>query len=906
MNVDVKDVSWHSTNVDEVLNRLESDPKTGLTKEEAEERLAVYGRNLLPSPPRPGPLKRFFRQFHNVLIYVLIVAAGVTMILEHWLDAGVILGVVVINALIGFIQEGKAERALDAIREMLSLEARCRRDGKDMTLPSEELVPGDIVTLSSGDRVPADMRLLKVKNLHVDEASLTGESQGAAKRAEPVGEDAVVGDQYSMAFSGTLITSGQGTGVVVGTGDNTELGRINRMLSEAEALTTPLLRQLAIFSRRLTVIIFALCLIAFLYGYAVRDMPFGEIFLAVVSVIVAAIPEGLPAIMTITLALGVQAMARRNSIIRRLPAVETLGSVTVICSDKTGTLTRNEMTAKTVVTANHFFTVGGSGYIPEGKVEQDGNEINLDQYPILREMGRVGFLCNEANLYSKGTGKWKLDGDPTEGALLTFGIKTGLNRDEERENFPRVDSIPFESEHRYMATLHRDPEGRKVIFLKGAPERVMEMSSQQRTESGDEPVDTDWWKEQFESVAAEGQRLLAVAMKRVPDGMEALETSDAENDLVFLGFFGLIDPPRQEVIHAIEECKSGGIRVKMITGDHAITAGSIARQLGIGEEGGVLVGKELEKMDEDELVQRALGTDVYARSSPEHKLRLVKALQKLGEIVAMTGDGVNDAPALKQANIGVAMGIKGTEVSKQASEMVLADDNFASITAAVKEGRKVYDNIRKAILFMLPTNAGQSLLILSAIFFGFVLPLTPVQVLWVNMVTTVTLAIALAFEPMEPDVMRRPPRGHGKPLLDLFGVWRVAFVGMLLLIASLGFFYWEREQGADIEFARTTAVNTLIVCQAFYLFNSRFIVRSSLSLNAFMGSRYALYAVGVIILLQLLFTYLPQMQWLFGTQSLPLTSWGIMIVLGIILFLLVELEKAVMRKWVSRQPHQSR
>ena len=886
----------HAQTAEEVLSSLAS-RKEGLNDAEVNERVERWGRNVLPDPPRKGPFKRFLLQFHNVLIYVLLVAGVVTAAIGEWLDSGVIFGVVIVNALIGFIQEGKAEAALDAIKKMLSLEAMVRRNGEKRSIPADDLVPGDIVFLQSGDKVPADLRLMEVKNLRIEEAVLTGESEAVEKSPEPVSEGAVVGDRKCLAFSGTFVSYGQGMGVVVCTGADTEIGIINRMLSEVEELTTPLLKQIAGFGRTLTLGILGLGLLTFLVGILIRGYPFVDIFLAVVAMAVAAIPEGLPAIITITLAIGVQRMAKRHSIIRRLPAVETLGSVSVICSDKTGTLTRNEMMVTSVVTSQGEFEVTGSGYAPIGDIKRDGKAVDPSGLPALAELARAGLLCNDAVLYHEPDGEWKLEGDPTEGALITFSAKAGFQLDETQRNYPRVDSIPFESEHRFMATLNHDHEGNAHVFLKGAPERVLAMCTQQWTPEGETELDTEHWRETFRRLASQGQRVLGLALRRVTVEKRELTFDEVQSDMVFVGAVGIIDPPREEAITAIKECHSGGIRVKMITGDHALTAVSIAKKLGIGDGETVLSGEELEKMDDEELTGRALEVDVFARASPEHKLRLVRALQSRGQIVAMTGDGVNDAPALKQSNVGVAMGIKGTEVSKQASEMVLVDDNFASITAAVKEGRTVYDNIKKAILFILPTNGGQAFTIITAIILGMTLPITPVQALWVNMVTAVTLALAFAFEPMERGVMSRPPRRSNQPLLSGFGIWRICFVSVLLVATTFGFFSWEYEvRESSIELARATAVNALVVGQIFYLFSSRFILESSLSWRALTGSRYVLGAIGLIILLQLAFTYAPPVQRLFGTEGLDLATWGKLVLAGVAIFFIVEIEKAVFRK----------
>ncbi|OOG24127.1 carbonate dehydratase [Thioalkalivibrio denitrificans] len=891
-----QDTAWHSRGVEDVLEALEVSDK-GLGTEDVKARLERYGPNRLPPPERAGPLKRFLLQFHNVLIYILIAAAVGTAFLQHWVDTGVILGVVLINAVIGFIQEGKAEQALDAIRSMLSPKALVLRDGERHTVPAEDLVPGDIVFLQAGDKVPADLRLLRVHNMRIDEAVLTGESVAVDKQADPVDEDADLGDRASMAFSGTLVAYGQARGVVVGTGAETQIGRISTMLGEVEQLTTPLLRDIAVFGRWLSVAIVLLAGFTFVFGYWFRDYDILETFLAAVSLAVAAIPEGLPAIMTITLAIGVQRMAARNAIIRRLPAVETLGSVTTICSDKTGTLTRNEMTVKSIVTAEDVFEVGGVGYEPHGGFSRDGQDLEPDEHPVLSEALRGILLCNDAEVRQRD-GEWRLEGDPTEGALVTAALKGGLDHKETNELYPRDDVIPFESSYKFMATLHHHHEGNhSFVYLKGAPERVLAVCDRERTVDGDREIDNDRWQQQMDEIAAKGQRLLALAVNDVEADKRTLEFPDIEDGgLTMVALCGIIDPPRDEAIESVAECQSAGIVVKMITGDHGVTARAIADNLGIDTAGGVLTGHELEKISDEEMKQTVREVDVFARATPEHKLRLVKAIQANGHVVAMTGDGVNDAPALKRADVGVAMGIKGTEASKEAAEMVLADDNFASIAHAVEEGRTVYDNLRKAILFLLPTNGGQAFTIVAAILLGLTLPLTPVQVLWVNMVTAVTLALALAFEPTEPGVMERPPRPPETPILSGFLIWRVAFVSALLVAGTFGHFLWMEQQGVAVEIARTAAINTLVMGQLFYLFNSRYILEPVFNRAGLFGSRAVLIAIGVLIVLQGLFTYAPPVQFLFGTAALGLEEWGRILAFGVALFVLVELEKAFL-KW---------
>ncbi|MCC5867462.1 MAG: cation-transporting P-type ATPase [Gammaproteobacteria bacterium] len=886
---------WHTLDHEQVLDALGTRAE-GLETAEIEERLERYGRNELPAAARDGWLKRFALQFHNVLIYILLAAAVGTALLQEWIDTGVILAVVIINALIGVIQEGKAERALDSIRAMLSPKAMVLRDGERISVPATELVPGDIVVLKSGDRVPADLRLLEQQGLRIDEALLTGESVPVDKETEPAAADADLGDRLGMAFSGTLVTYGRGQGVVVATAAATEIGKVSEMLSDVQSVTTPLLRQMGEFGRWLSAAIIFIAAATFAFGLWVRDYAALEMFMAAVSLAVAAIPEGLPAIMTITLAIGVQRMAQRNAIIRRLPAVETLGAVTIICSDKTGTLTRNEMTVQSVLTDQHRYQVEGVGYEPEGDISIDGTRVSADDdHPVLHELLRACTLCNEAAIVQKDGG-WHLSGEPTEGALIALAMKGGRKKKADDEAYPRITSLPFDSAHKYMATLHEDGDQR-LIIMKGAPEAVLDACSQVRSHDGDSDLDRARWDEAMHKIAMKGQRLLALASKTAASDADTLETDDLASGLVLLGVVGIIDPPRREAIEAAATCREAGIRVKMITGDHSATARAIGRELGIGDGETALTGGEIEDIPDSELGARATEVDVFARTTPEHKLRLVRALQACGNVVAMTGDGVNDAPALKRADVGIAMGIKGTEASKEASAMVLADDNFASIARAVEEGRTVYDNLKKAILFILPTNGGQALTIVAAILLGLALPLTPVQVLWVNMVTAVTLALALAFEPPEPGLMARPPRNPKTPLLTPLLIWRVVFVSAILVAGTFGHYLWLTADGqVSPEFARTAAINTLVIGQVFYLFNSRYILAPVTNREGLLGSRPVLISVAVLLVLQLLFTYAPPMQTLFSTTAIGADEWFRIVAFGVLLYALVETEKAVLRK----------
>jgi magnesium-transporting ATPase (P-type) len=887
-------VAWHAVAAEEVAERLHTDPANGLDGGEAARRLAQYGPNRLPEGKKQSTLMRFLLQFNNILVYVLLGAGFVKLMVGLWLDAAIILGVVVINSLLGFLQEGRAEKALDSIRNMLSPEARSVRGGEVRLIAAEQLVPGDVVLLESGDKIPADLRLVEVKNLRTEEAALTGESVPIDKTVAAVAEKSTVGDRAGMAFSGTLVASGRGRGIVVATGADTELGRINQLMAGVTALDTPLLRQIKRFGYAITAVIGVVSVLMFAYGRWVRDMAFVDIFQAVVSVAVSIIPEGLPALITVTLAIGVQRMAQRNAIIRRLPAVETLGSVSRICSDKTGTLTLMEMMVVSAVTAEAAYTVSGDGYAPDGKVLKDGEPAG--ENGVLTLMGRVSLLCNDAELRQED-GVWKVEGDPTEGALYPFASKLGMERKSEQEAYPRIDAIPFESEHKFMATLHRAADGKQLILVKGAPEAILEHCDRQATDASQAAIDRNHFTTASDQLAARGERVLAFAWLDDP-GLQTgnLGLADLPRNLVLLGLIGLLDPPRKEAIEAVKECHAGGIRVTMITGDHKITAAAIAKMLDIGDGTTALAGAEIEEMDTATLQERVAEVDVFARASPEHKLRLVKAIQANRQVVAMTGDGVNDAPSLKKADIGVAMGIKGTEVTKEAAEMVLADDNFASITAAVKEGRTVYNNIEKAILFMLPTNVAQALVIMTAILFGFTAPITAPQILWVNMVTSVALGLVISFEPHELDVMRRRPRAIDTPILDGFGIWRIVFVGAALLALTLLFFFQSKSTGASDELARAVAVNALVVGQVFYLLNSRYKLDSSLSLTAHLGNPYLGLGVAVVVVAQILFTYTPPFQTLFDTQAIPLEEWPRLFLGGLVFFLIVELEKLIIRK----------
>ncbi|OCK54151.1 HAD-IC family P-type ATPase [Bradyrhizobium sp. LMTR 3] len=889
----------HAVPVQATFAALDATSK-GLSQDEADRRLRQFGSNRLPDAPRRSPILRFLAHFHNVLIYVLLGATVITAGLGHFIDTGVILAVVIVNAVIGFIQEGRAEQAMEAIRQMLAPRTSVLRDGHRRSLDSALVVPGDIVLLEPGEKVPADLRLIQADGLRIEEAILTGESVPVDKAAEPVAAAAALGDRSCMAFSGTLVVGGAGHGVVVATGAASEIGRISGMLSRVETLTTPLIGQMDGFARWLTILILLIAAVLLIFGYFVEHHQFSDLFMVVVGLSVAAIPEGLPAVLTITLAIGVRAMARRNAIVRRLPAIETLGSVSVICTDKTGTLTRNEMMVASVATGRDVFSVDGDGYAPTGDIRLDDAIINPNDHGILDEFARAAALCNDAAIRERD-GAWTVEGDPMEGALLALSWKLQRNGPAEPSRWARTDVIPFDARHRYMATLHHDHEGRAFVHVKGAPEQVIGMCSTQRNAPGSaEPLDDVYWNKTADSIAGKGQRVLAFATRPVRPEHTVLEAADLQGQLVLIGLVGLIDPPRPEAVAAVAECHGAGIRVKMITGDHAGTAAAIGRQIGLQNPDEVLTGTDLDEMNDAILAAAALDIDIFARTSPEHKLRLVTALQSRGLTVAMTGDGVNDAPALKRADAGIAMGRKGSEAAKEASELVLADDNFASIVAAVREGRTVYDNIKKVISWTLPTNAGEALTIVVALLFGMALPVTAVQILWINLITGITLGIALAFEPTEAHTMRRPPRPRNEPLLDVSLAWHIVFVSVLFLGGVFGVYAYAIDKGYSSDLARSMALNTLAVLEIFHLFFIRNIYGTSLTWQAVRGTKVVWGTVIVITAAQFAVTYLPPLQQVLGTQSVPLFDGVLVVAVGVVFFAIIETEKQLRLAFVRK------
>ncbi|WP_028389003.1 HAD-IC family P-type ATPase [Legionella fairfieldensis] len=881
--------SWHDHTDTDICNELATSIDEGLTIAESKNRLLKLGYNELPSLPPRSVFSRLLSQLNNALILVLLAAAIATLFLGHLTDSIIIFSVIVINTFIGFIQEGKAEKAIAAVHGMLSLHATVLRENKRMIIPASELVAGDLVLLQPGDKIPADLKLVRTKNLKINEALLTGESNTVEKKPGILASDTPIAEQTNLAFSGTLVTSGKGEGIVIATGIQTQIGKINQLLTHVQPLMTPLIKKMSVFSKRCSGFILAFAGLLFLIGYLLHQFSAREMFMASVGIIVAAIPEGLPVILTVALAIGVQRMASRYAIIRKLPAVETLGSVSIICSDKTGTLTRNEMSVQKIGLATNDLDVTGDGYNSEGYFYSENKKVLPQDNQDLLILGTACVLCNDAELDFQDN-EPKLQGDPMEGALLSFAAKAGIYRHQLEDRFMLKDMIPFDAEHRFMATLHHQKKS-AFIYLKGAPEAVFNFCSSQLHDQKHDPFDLDYWQQKISDLAQQGLRTLAIAYKPVSINHEKIEFADVMSGLILIGIVGIIDPPREEAIQAVKACQEAGIRVKMITGDHAITALAIARQLGIGDGQRVLTGKEIQDLRGESFAQSIEQVDVFARTSPEDKLRLVNALQAKGYVVAMTGDGVNDAPALKRADIGVAMGRKGTEVAKEAAEMVIMDDNFASIVAAIKEGRTVYDNLKKAILFLLPINGGETLILAIAIIIGFDLPITPVQILWVNMTCSVALGLALAFEPSEPHIMKRAPIPAHEPLLSKYLVWRIIFVSLLFVASVFIVFYWGLWRGESLETTRTMTVNTLVLLEIFYLFSSRYIHGPSLTWEGIQGTKPILVAIGLVAFLQLNFTYTPFMQGIFKTE--PLSLWQNIGVgaMGIFSFVILELEK---------------
>jgi len=887
--------NWHQLDAHQVVQLLNSDAEFGLDKFEIARRQERFGRNIIATEKRQSPLLRFLKQFNNPLMILLVASSIITAVVKDLLDAAIIFAVVLINAIVSFVQESQAEAAIDALIGSLAAESLVLRYGRQEKVSAQELVPGDIVLLNAGDKVPADMRIISSKNLQISEAALTGESLPAEKahdRALPV--DAVLGDRVNMAYASTLVTSGTGKGVVIATKEYTEIGRISKLISTAEQLQTPLTRKIAQFSQWVLFAILALSAgvvgINLLQGQDLIDTITSAIALAV-----AMIPEGLPTALTVTLAIGVQRMAKKNAIIRRLPAVEALGSTTVICSDKTGTLTQNEMTVQEIFSGGLIFSVSGIGYKPQGEIHLDGKTISSAPSGALLHTLLAGVLNNDAALDASQP-KITFSGDPTEVALLAAGAKAGITRASAEKQSPRVDIVPFDSATKFMATLHKE-ENKNVIYIKGALESLEDKLAFTLTADGEmQPLsDLQQITDRADNMASRGLRVLAFAMKEMPADTDHINPSDLEESLVFLGLQGMLDPPRMEVASAVAACQSAGIAVKMITGDHPLTAASIARQIGIirtdtDQSSRTITGRELAQLTDEQLIASIDDIDVFSRVSPDQKLRLVEALQSQSHVVSMTGDGVNDGPALKRADIGIAMGITGTDVAKEASDMVLTDDNFTTIENAVEEGRGIFDNIIKIISWTLPTNIGEGLIILVSMLLGEVLPIIPIQILWINMVTVGVLGIVLALESKDPGIMERKPRDPSDPIITGWLAPRIIFVGLMILLSGFLLFEWELSLGASLEVARSVAVNAVVFTEIFFLFNSRSLIYSPFKIG-FFSNRWLIAGTIVMIGLQILFTYAPFMNIIFGSAPFGFSAWWRLLGFGFVTFALVEIEK---------------
>ncbi|MEW6184861.1 MAG: HAD-IC family P-type ATPase [Thermodesulfobacteriota bacterium] len=882
---------WYQQDTVNIIEQLETSNQ-GLTEAVATSRLQQYGPNRLAEEGQISRLRLLLHQFTSPLIYILMLAAVVTFFLQEYKDTGVIVAVIILNAVIGYTQELKAEKNVRALKKLIVPRARVIRESREQEIDSEHLVPGDMVVLASGSKVPADLRLIKTLELRVDEAMLTGESLPVEKNYQALSEENLTsGDQVNMAFMGTVVVHGRARGVVVETGQRTVLGQIATQVQEALTLKAPLQEKFDRFARTIGLLVLIASGILFAAGILMGEN-IKEMFMTVVAAAVAAIPEGLPVVVTITLAIGVTRMARRNAIVRRLPAVETLGSTTVIGSDKTGTLTKNEMTVKEVFAGDHVYELTGEGYDPKGEILSEWLAVDSELEAELKMVFRIGLLCNESDVYEED-GVYKVDGDPTEGALIVSALKAGLDTEKERASYPQLDIIPFESDRGYMATLH-EQGGKKWMFVKGAPEKLFDICS---TCSGG-----PWQKvgNISENFAREGLRVLAMAYKEVPPETEELTHELLETGLVFAGLQGMMDPPRPEVIGAIEGCRKAGIRVVMITGDHAITAKTIARKLGVGDrDPEVLTGRELETMSDDELFQRVPKVSVYARVSPHHKLRITQQLIQHRNIVAVTGDGVNDAPALKAAHIGVAMGKSGTDVAREASDMVLADDNFTSIFNAVEEGRIVFDNLRKVTFFLIPTGIAAILSILGSVLFGLPLPYLPAQLLWINLVSNGLQDVALAFEPGEKGVLLRPPRNPKEGIMSRILIERTILVSLLISIGVLFEFWSALDQGVSLEKARTIAMTVMVFFQFFQAWNSRSEIASVFRISPF-SNPFLFYGMVAAVLSQLAVIYVPGLQWIFRTESISGNEWLRILLIALTVVIVVEADKWWRRRSSAR------
>jgi potassium/sodium efflux P-type ATPase len=883
-------MKWYQLDEKEVFRNLQTSEQ-GLSLAEASQRLHKYGPNTLPEEEGVSRLKIVLHQFTSPLIYILLAAAVVTATLGDYIDTGVIVSILILNAIIGFIQENKAETSVRALKSMVVSKAKVVRDGREKEIVTEDLVPGDAVLLSSGIRVPADLRLIQTIELKAEEAALTGESIPVEKGTKPIpDENLTPGDQKNMAFMGTIIVSGRSRGIVVETGARTVLGQIAREVKELSVTQTPLQQKIGKFGRFIGLLVLGSAIAIAAVGISL-GMSVIEIFKIVVAASVATVPEGLPIVVTVTMAIGISRMAKRNAIIRKLPAVETLGSTTVICSDKTGTLTKNEMTVKVIYDGRHSCEVTGSGYEPKGEILHEWEHTNPDLRKDLLQVVRIGMLCNESNIYEE-EGQFKVDGDPTEGALIVSALKAGLKQEEERSRYPQVAIIPFESDRGFMATLHRH-ENKSLIFVKGAPEKVLDMC--QESAAGI-PLSREKVMETADHFAGDGMRVLAMASKDASLEKSNLSPQDIAGGFSLAGMQGMIDPPRPEAEEAVKGCRQAGIRVAMITGDHAVTASAIGKSMGITSGNAeALTGRELETMSDDDLFRRVKEVSVFARVSPQHKLRIVKQLMNQGEVVAVTGDGVNDAPALKAAHLGVAMGKTGTDVAREAADMVVTDDNFATIFHAVEEGRVVFDNIRKVVLFLIPTGFAAIVSILMAMVLGVPVPYVAAQLLWINLVTNGLQDVALAFEPGEKDIIKRKPRHPKEGIMSRVMFERSVLVGLLISVGIIYNFTNALDDGDSLERARTVAVTTMVFFQFFQAWNSRSEHRSVFRINP-LSNPFLFYSMVAALLAQIAVIYVPALQWVFRTEPLTGAEWVRIVLVALTVVVAVEVDKAIRRR----------
>jgi len=882
------DEKWYNLTVDKSLSAL-GIGRGGLSAAEVTARLQQYGYNQLQRRKKASPVLVFLSQFLSPLIYILLVAVVISFIVGHYMDAFVILGVLILNAIIGFTQETRAEKAMEALIQMAAPKADVRRDGAIRTVPARELVPGDIVLLETGDKVPADSRIIEASNLKANEAALTGESVAVDKYTRAFSGDLPVAERKNMLFMGTVITYGRATALVVGTGMDTEIGRIATGIQEVKPEKTPLQKSIARLSRYIIGLFLGVCVLLVIVGL-VKGMEWLDVFLLAVAAAVSAIPEGLPAVVTVVLALGMRIMARRNAVIRKLVAVETLGSATVICSDKTGTLTLNQMTVRRVYIGGRWIDVTGEGYIPEGEFRDDGKVLQIADEPALKLHLRIGALCNDAALTMEGDRSYSIFGDPTEGALIVAAGKAGMSREDLDNSYPRMDEIPFQSEKLYMATLHPG-HGARVTYVKGAPEKLLSLSSHCYRNGEVVPLeksDIDAVHKANETMAREAMRVIATAYVEHSPDFDDVEDEHLRGSLVFVGLSGMADPPREEAKEAIRLCGRAGIKVIMITGDNRVTAESIARQLEL-PPGKAVTGPELHEMSDEDLAANVEGISVFARIEPIQKLRIVNALKSRGHVVAMTGDGVNDAPALKTANIGIAMGITGTDVAKEASDMTLADDNFASVVAAVDEGRAIFNRLRNVIFLLLSTNIGELLALIFTIFFVGKAPLLAVQIIWVNLVTDTASSIPLGLEPKIGDELEKPPRHPSVGILYPGVVLRIIWMALYMSVGIFLIFNWAQAR-MDIDEARTLAFCTMVTFEWFRAFNARSDERTVFKLGLF-RNRLLVAAISLAILLQMAVIYVPFLQAAFRTVPLSIERWGIAVAAGGSLFIIEELRK---------------